>query len=114
LLVRLLFLRLGVGVRREPFDRLAEADGAAAGYFRLERVKPAWDVQVLCDVRCCDALAEVLEAAARRLRVLARQSRSQPPGKNGAMTQRTPRSICTWAGHYSRPIGVRVSSKINL
>src|SRR5258708_33484415 len=73
LLVRLLCFGLGVNVRREALDGLAEADGASAGYFGLERVEAARDVQVLCHVRRCNALAEVLEAAARRLRVLARK-----------------------------------------
>src|SRR6266478_307564 len=73
LLVRLLCFGLGVNVRREALDGLAEADGASAGYFGLERVEAARDVQVLCHVRRCNALAEVLEAAARGLRVLARK-----------------------------------------
>src|SRR6266478_7050420 len=73
LLVRLLCFGLGVNVRREALDGLAEADAASAGYFGLERVEAARDVQVLRHVRRCNALAEVLEAAARRLRVLARK-----------------------------------------
>src|SRR5437879_8122349 len=72
LLLRLLCLGLGVGVRRKPFDRLAHAHCPAARYFCLERVEAARDVQVLRHVRCCNALTEVLESAACSLRLLYR------------------------------------------
>jgi hypothetical protein len=73
LLVGLLGFGLGVGAGLESFDGPAEAHGASAGYFCFERVKAACNVQVFCHVRCRDALAEVLEAIASRLRVVARQ-----------------------------------------
>jgi hypothetical protein len=54
-------------------DLYKAGDGATSGYFRLECVETAWDVQVLCHMSCGNALADVLEAAACRLRVLARK-----------------------------------------
>ena len=93
LLIRLLCLGLGVGVRRDPLDRLTETHGTAAGNFRLERVEAARNVQILGHMRRCDALADVLEAAARRLRVLARK-RLDLPGNGGVVAQnRARRSV---------------------
>jgi hypothetical protein len=71
LFVGLLGLGLGVGVGREAFDGLAKTYGSAAGEFCLEGVEAARDVQVLRYVRRGNALAEVLEAAARGLGILA-------------------------------------------
>src|SRR5260370_38837065 len=67
LLVGLLCLGLGIGAGSEAFDRLAEAHGAGAGYFGLERIKAAGDVEVLGHVGCCNALAEVLDRKSTRL-----------------------------------------------
>jgi len=46
LLIGLLCLGPGVGVRDEPFERLGKTHGTAAGSFRLERVEAAGDGDV--------------------------------------------------------------------
>src|SRR5260221_2465848 len=116
LFVRLFHLGLRVGVRCEAFNRLAETYGAAPGYFRLQRVKPTGDVQVLRYVCRCDALADVLEAAARSLGVLACQ-RLDLPCDRGVMAQHIARRTVRHVGSmgcgpaFVRPAHIRASSR---
>src|SRR6266446_3811216 len=73
LLVCFLGLGFGIGVRRKLLNCLAETHRTGAGHFCFERVEATGDIQVLRHVSRCNALAQILEAVARRLRLLAGQ-----------------------------------------
>src|SRR6266403_256837 len=86
LLVRLLCFRFGVGVGCQLLDRFAQADGAATGHLCLERVESSGNVEILCFVRCCHTLPEVLEAAASSFGIFAGK-RLDFSGDRGVVTK---------------------------
>src|SRR5260370_14367669 len=71
-------------------NRCGGHQGTGAGHFCFERVKAPWDVQVLRDVSRCNAWAQILEAVAGRLSVLAGQ-RVDLAGDGGVMAEHVAR-----------------------
>src|SRR6266853_1415728 len=73
LFVCLLGFGFGIRVGRKLFNGLAETHGTSSGDSCLEGIEAPWNVQVLFHVGGCYALAQILEAAARRLSLFAGQ-----------------------------------------
>src|SRR5260370_15110727 len=71
LLLTLLGLGLGVNVRIQIVDSLAQTFSLRAGHFPLQRAEV--NAEIFADVRCGDALTQILESRTSLLSILARQ-----------------------------------------